>query len=1138
MLAKMFDLCKIKLFLLNLIICLAGVTSFAQKVNKPDQYRAVLWTSEEGLNTDYLNVMLKDAKGFLWIGSFGGELTRFDGARFKTFMPDPKRPGAINAGGASAFVEDSLHNIWIATERGVSRYDIQTDLFTNFLTEIDSTTRDGSMIPFGSTNTHIYCFESRTRIVTFDIRSLEKKTVLTSSQPFNNLSFFSVLFSYAILDSKSNSVWLLDPSSEKGDNGLIQISITDGKQTKYPWPIIYPDRTREDAESMKLDLKRNSIWINSPSGLLEFSLKSKKFRVIDVLTEITSAKGYDRYIGIEIDRDGRVWFATNPHGIFIYDPETNQAHKLFSDPKLQKDVSEHNMHLYIDRDGIVWASYYIAKGLYELIPYSPSVKIYSGGSTNHSLSHPWVTNITPGAQGKMWIGTLDGLNIFDPVTETFEILREKDFKGLKGKVFAPLFIDTVKQTAWISAGTESNYWNMKVYEVDLKNMKAYPVNFRDGSKQLDSLVYDPTLAKPFKGRYLIAEDNYGVFELKPGRRNAELLIPFASPKVRFVIGDGIFFFEGPSKNGLNSTFKFTGDGRWTRAPHVFDTLKWSDIKYDSLNRSYWVCLRNEILLYDEDFNKIKSFKPDEKANGRIVATQVDRSGNLWFANMLRQVGKVNPSTGSVYFLTEVDGYQKQTFDQFEPSSQDSRGNIYFGSKINNGSVPAGLTKVQPGNESSVSPAGVYFKTLRVNNEEYPLSISVDNLQEVSMRHNENNITLEAGIIDHHARGAGRLRFKLQGGDIQHEWLYIGPDQPIRLENLQPGSYKLLVQASTIGTEMMSPEKILSITISNPYWKTWAFQILVVIVFITIIYAVIQYRSRSLKLQNVLLEEKITMRTNDLKHSLDELKATQAQLIQSEKMASLGQLTAGIAHEIQNPLNFVQNFSELSQELLDEMKHEIKNGNLSAAWEISEDVKENLEKVLHHGKRADGIVKGMLQHSRSSSGTKEPTSINNLADEYLRLAFHGLRAKDKSFNAATATNFDNSAGMINIIPQDIGRVILNLITNAFYAVTEKKKSLGDAYEPSVMVTTKRLNARPDDPVGRGKIEISVKDNGSGIPQSIIEKIFQPFFTTKPTGEGTGLGLSLSYDIIKAHNGELKVETQEGEWTIFRIILPVV
>ncbi|HEX6892752.1 MAG TPA: ATP-binding protein, partial [Chryseolinea sp.] len=685
---------------------------------------------------------------------------------------------------------------------------------------------------------------------------------------------------------------------------------------------------------------------------------------------------------------------------------------------------------------------------------------------------------------------------------------------------------------WISVGTQLNYWNMKVYEVDLKNMNAYPVNFRDGSKQLDSLLYGPTSAKSFRGKYLIAEDNYGVFELKPESREAELVIPFAGPKVRFVVGDGVLFCEELSKTGLNATFKFTGDGKWMRIPHVFDSLKWSDIKYDSLNRSYWVCLRNEILLYDEDFNKIKSFKPDEKANGRIVATQVDRSGNLWFSNMLRQVGKVNPATGSVYFLSEVDGYQKQYFDQFAPSSQDSRGNIYFGSGTTTGSITAGslgLTKVQPGNESSASPARVYFKTLRVNNEGYPLSISVNNLQQLSMRYNENNITLEAGIIDYYAQGAGRLRFKLQGDDIQHEWLYIEPDQPIRLENLQPGSYKLLVQASTIGTEMMSPEKILSITISKPYWKTWAFQILIVIVFISIIYSIIQYRSRSLKRQNILLEEKITMRTNDLKRSLDELKATQAQLIQSEKMASLGQLTAGIAHEIQNPLNFVKNFSELSQELLDEMKHEIKSGNLNAAWDLSDDVKENLQKVLHHGNRADGIVKGMLQHSRSTSGIKEPTSINQLADEYLRLAFHGRRAKDKNFNAAIETNFDQTVGSINVIPQDIGRVVLNLITNAFYAVAEKKKVLGNTYEPTVKVTTKKSG---------DKVEISVKDNGFGIPQSIIEKIFQPFFTTKPTGEGTGLGLSLSYDIIKAHNGELKVETKEGEWTIFRIILPAV
>ena len=267
----------------------------------------------------------------------------------------------------------------------------------------------------------------------------------------------------------------------------------------------------------------------------------------------------------------------------------------------------------------------------------------------------------------------------------------------------------------------------------------------------------------------------------------------------------------------------------------------------------------------------------------------------------------------------------------------------------------------------------------------------------------------------------------------------------------------------------------------------------------------------------------------LTQTLEELKATQVQLIQSEKMASLGELTAGIAHEIQNPLNFVNNFSEVCNELIEEMREQLENGNAEEAKAIANEIKMSLEKINLHGKRADGIVKSMLQHSRTSSGKKEPTDINVLADEYLRLAYHGLRAKDKLFNAAIKTDYDENIGLIKIISQDIGRVILNLITNAFYAVMEKKKLQPEGYEPTVTVSTKKTD---------NKIIVTVKDNGTGIPQKALDKIFQPFFTTKPTGQGTGLGLSLSYDIVtKGHGGELKVETKEGEYTGFSVILPV-
>jgi signal transduction histidine kinase len=297
--------------------------------------------------------------------------------------------------------------------------------------------------------------------------------------------------------------------------------------------------------------------------------------------------------------------------------------------------------------------------------------------------------------------------------------------------------------------------------------------------------------------------------------------------------------------------------------------------------------------------------------------------------------------------------------------------------------------------------------------------------------------------------------------------------------------------------------------------------------------VVYYRYKSKQKANLVLQEQ----KQKVETTLKELKSTQSQLIQSEKMASLGELTAGIAHEIQNPLNFVNNFSEVNMELIDELKTEVRSlaslemtdNKLEMTEQLIDDIKSNSEKINHHGQRAAEIVKGMLQHSRSSSGVKEPTDINALCDEYLRLSYHGLRAKDKTFNATMKTDFDESIGKINIIPQDIGRVVLNLLTNAFYAVDERlRQAQGDiGYTPTVTVSTKKVDS---------KVEIKVSDNGNGIPQKVVDKIFQPFFTTKPTGQGTGLGLSLSYDIVKAHGGELKAETKEGEGSTFSIQIP--
>ena len=351
-------------------------------------------------------------------------------------------------------------------------------------------------------------------------------------------------------------------------------------------------------------------------------------------------------------------------------------------------------------------------------------------------------------------------------------------------------------------------------------------------------------------------------------------------------------------------------------------------------------------------------------------------------------------------------------------------------------------------------------------------------------------------------------------------------------NLPSG--KFIFQVSAIGESgEWSKSFDYAFTILPPWWKTWWAYTIYALLFLGALRIFSKWRERRLRYEKEQLQHKVEERTSELRkkseeltHSLEDLKSTQSQLIQSEKMASLGELTAGIAHEIQNPLNFVNNFSEVSIELLDEMNEELDKGAIEEAKAISVDIKQNLEKINHHGKRADAIVKGMLQHSRSGSAVKEPTDINKLADEYLRLAYHGLRAKDKSFNATMKTEFDETIGNISIFPQDIGRVILNLITNAFYATNEKSHQNIEGYEPTVTVSTKKVE---------DKVEIKVADNGNGIPQKVLDKIFQPFFTTKPTGQGTGLGLSLSYDIVKAHGGEINVNTIENNGTEFIIQL---
>jgi signal transduction histidine kinase len=500
----------------------------------------------------------------------------------------------------------------------------------------------------------------------------------------------------------------------------------------------------------------------------------------------------------------------------------------------------------------------------------------------------------------------------------------------------------------------------------------------------------------------------------------------------------------------------------------------------------------------------------------------DRKGRIWLPTE-KGLSVFDPGTKTFINYTEKNGYIPTRF--FSQAILSSNGDIWL-------ATFNGLFRYNSGmeeNKNSIPPQ-VHISGISILDSVYVdadgriFKETVSFTSKIKLKYWQKDIGFDFVALHYLGPEDNLYSWKLENYD--KDWSAPSKNRHASYTNLSPGTYTFSVKASNADGFWNEEGASITIVILPPWWKTWWAYILYALLAGTAIYTFIRWRTKALQKEKEVLEEKVTERTAELKTSLENLKATQSQLIQSEKMASLGELTAGIAHEIQNPLNFVNNFSDVNKELADELKAELTTGNMQLAKEIADDIKDNSEKINHHGKRADAIVKGMLQHSRSSNGQKEPTDINALCDEYLRLAYHGLRAKDKSFNATMKTDFDDTLDNINIIPQDIGRVILNLINNAFYAVDEKKKLNPNGYEPTVSVSTQKE---------KDKIEIRVRDNGNGIPQKILDKIFQPFFTTKPTGQGTGLGLSLSYDIVKAHGGELKVETKEGEGTTFTILL---
>ncbi|TMI84870.1 MAG: hypothetical protein E6H10_05005 [Bacteroidetes bacterium] len=839
-----------KILLITTFFFVTRITIAQQNKNgvAAEGYRAIHWTkAQDGLPNDGTNVMFKDAKGFLWIGSSGGGFCRFDGTNFKRYHDDAEKRGAINSDAIYSFKEDSLHNIWIGTGKGISRYDMKADTFTNFSPVIFDTAFSEfaypfseTIAPFWATKDEMYCMVPGGAITAINVHTLKRGKILQLSKAQDpgiawntNKSFF---------DKSSNSIWVLRTYEPR----LEQIFLG-GKIQYYSWPCYRKNVThpRHNAEDMVYDPKRNSIWINSGDGLLEFSLDDKQFRPVDALNELTKQKSYDRGVGVDKDRQGRIWFSTYSEGIFIYDPETKQTKPVFSDHDTQLKTGKANLHIYCDRDGIVWTADWQGNGIYALLPFNPTVKRYAANpSAKNTLSSGLISTIIPGPQGKLWLGTADGLNIFDPVTETFEVLREKDLPGIKGTSIIPIYIDTLQQKDWLNAGsqqTEQQYFGMGMYEMDIKTRKCSRIIFMDGSKRIDTFYVQHGMVRSYKNGFIFCDQLHGVFEIKEGSLVANLLIPLLPENQGniLLVEDRYLFLQ---HGGMLHNFAFENkNGKWTRVPNQLDNVAWFSALYNKKDQTYWVSEVNNLVHYNKEFRVVKAYGAGDGYSAPMLTMRFDNYGNLWFANMSKEIGRLNTATGIFSTFSETDGYQKMDFYWTNaPITKDVRGDLYFGigAKWGTGDLNGGLDRVSLERFSSATSA-VYLNALSINQKPFSLYTQVNELGELSLKYDQNTISIEAGIIDYYSK-KGKIRYKLGQNGKEGDWQYP-PDYIIRYESLSPGSYRLAVQSSNNSNEFNSPEKILLINISPAFWNTWWFRVIAVCCLIGIVYGILRWR---------------------------------------------------------------------------------------------------------------------------------------------------------------------------------------------------------------------------------------------------------------------------------------------------------
>lgn len=1069
------------------------------------------FSSNFGLIHNYIHTVSEDRDGNIWFGTYGG-VSKYDGVHFYNYTTED---GLID-NDVHEILQDKNGEIWFATIKGISRFDPSTQLFTGYSSS--SGLSDTFMDDILEVGGEELWFSGKGGVYCYDPDAL-------GDQIFVDLSH--------LLELQGEAVNEITEDSE----GIIWIA-TEGFVVKYDRKtgevghLTSEDGLVDNYVFGSTEDRNGDIWFSTKSGASKYS------RATGTFMNLKKENGLADNIVRNITRDkaGSLWFGTYGGGLNKFDGESVTEYRKKGGPSWKavyaviEDQEEGNLW-FAPADG----------GIVKLIRgKEPGEKSYFLNYTEaHGLPDKTFLSIVEDHSGALWFASDNGLCKFDG--EKFTIYTEE--QGLPDTDITSLSIDK-EGNLWIGTfeggisvyngdsfanfGVEQGLVHKTVWDILEDKDGVMWIATRGGLSRFDGTqlmnfyeeqgLTDNKLSRLYqdsRGNLLIGTWGGGLVVIRKNK------LQKLNSKAAFEEEDPLFE-HFTTTNGLSNDVVYTiledEDDNIVLGTNIGLTILKGGILDNFEIGSEGV----------ENFNEKRGYAIKDVSNNFSMTK--DWEGKLWmgtgdkllrfdYDRVLRdsippplflQNLKIENRNVSWHSLAWARNQEKPVVEAGAPAFKANE-LLVFEKQLGKKERDTMIKEFKKVKFSGIRPF-------------YPVP------ENLVLPYAENAVDIEFVGVETARPFLVEYQYKLEGYD--EKWSPVTTSGTASFDNLPEGEYNLIVKARNATGRWSSPINY-SFEVNPPWYRSWIAYVTYVVLFLIMLYYVDRYQKNRVLFearQEAIKRELI--QAHEIEEAYKELKATQAQLIHAEKMASFGELTAGVAHEIQNPLNFVTNFSDVSKDLIEEVQEELKKGNLEEANLLMKDIQHNLELIDSHGKRADAIVKGMLHHSRASTGKKEPVDLNKLIEDSLRLAYHGFKNKHKGFDVEIVTTYEKDLGKINAVPQDLGRVLINLFTNAFYAVLARRASAAvneENYRPVVSVQTKELETQA---------EVKVSDNGTGIPKDIRHKIFQPFFSTKPSGEGTGLGLSLSFDIVKTHGGEINFDTEEGRGSSFGILLPLI